>query len=329
MAAPEALGAHFYRDLLSSQGRRFYDVMYRRIKLGDLSGSCELHGGDANCRADVFAAFNALRDDHPEFFFLPYESRCSGTDKRLEFSYTPLYPPDMIVKINDKLTAKIDNIVYPAIFFFASCRLTLEEHIYRLVSTGIEYKNNDDFRDHSIVAPVLFNEGVCEGINALLILCLRKAGFPCIKISGKTNRKSDSFHAWCIVWIDDIPVHLDATWDKPIENNVRFDYFNLSDSQISKDHFDYHFPGIPYCKYNVFDYYRSKSLCVHSREQLPLFIKREKLDNTYTHAIRLRLSYDSDNPLRDVTEAIKFAGLRGNYRLYYNDLSGNMLVCTD
>lgn len=75
---------------------------------------------------------------------------------------------------------------------------------------------------------------VCEGYAKATALLLNMAGVKSIVVLGWD-------HAWNIVKINGRYYHLDTTWDDPVtssgENLLRYDYFNLSDSQISKDHF--------------------------------------------------------------------------------------------
>ena len=90
---------------------------------------------------------------------------------------------------------------------------------------------------------------MCEGINALLLLALRAAGIPAIKVIGCAKINGGG-HAWAIAWPDlSTPVHLDATWDltssvspdivwgESRRKDARSWYFNLSDRQISSQHF--------------------------------------------------------------------------------------------
>ena len=67
-----------------------------------------------------------------------------------------------------------------------------ETLIYERIARSIAYTNNGDVRDHSIVGPVLLSTGVCEGKNALLLLCFRRIGIPCVKVYGRT--KTDGRH---------------------------------------------------------------------------------------------------------------------------------------
>ncbi|PGT90032.1 S-layer protein [Bacillus thuringiensis] len=75
---------------------------------------------------------------------------------------------------------------------------------------------------------------VCQGYVLLTYQLLKDAGIDSHIVVGNGNR-----HAWNMVKIDNKWYHLDTTWDDPIpdkQGRVVYNYFNLSDEQISKDH---------------------------------------------------------------------------------------------
>lgn len=83
---------------------------------------------------------------------------------------------------------------------------------------------------------------VCEGYARATALLLNMAGIKSIVVTGEAfDGIGVEGHAWNIVEIDGHYYHLDTTWDDPVtptgENWLRYDYFNLSDSEIAKDHF--------------------------------------------------------------------------------------------
>ena len=82
---------------------------------------------------------------------------------------------------------------------------------------------------------------VCEGYSILTNRMLYMAGIENMIISGVAiNEKGSGAHSWNIVKLFDDWYHLDVTWDDPIgapPNYIGYDYFNLSDKEISKNHF--------------------------------------------------------------------------------------------
>ena len=67
------------------------------------------------------------------------------------------------------------------------------------------------------------------------------AGIENIVISGSAvNQNGEGFHAWNIIKLFNDWYHLDVTWDDSLgdpPDYVSYDYFNLSDEEISQNHF--------------------------------------------------------------------------------------------
>ncbi len=242
-SVPENYGSGYYREFLTTQGKTFYDVMNAQFIRGDYSGksSFAVHN-PASAASDCFAAYKALRDDHPEYFYLGFQNEfiCQGLSATL--TYPILYSTENI----ERIRLQLRKTIYRMVRGTASLPLIEQERtVYKRIAKKIRYSDNNDVRDHNVVGPVLMSTGVCEGHNSLLMLCFRRLGIPCIKVYGKT--KTDGWHCWTIAWINGVPVHCDVTWDGEEADFVSFKYFNLSDSQISADHFDFKSSHIPEC----------------------------------------------------------------------------------
>lgn len=82
--------------------------------------------------------------------------------------------------------------------------------------------------------------GVCQSYATAMKKLLNLAGIESIIVTGYGDGEP---HAWNLVKIGGNYYHVDATWDDPVytvngvrKNVLRFDYFNLTDSEMSKDH---------------------------------------------------------------------------------------------
>ena len=240
---PEKLGSEYYRGFLTRQGQAFYDRINAQLLRGDYSGKTTFSISNPETSAsDCFAAYKAIRDDRPEFFFLGFQSEFTRRGRTGTLEYPILYAPEIIDRIRQQLRKKIFQIVRGTADL---SMLEREALVYERIAKSIVYTNNGDVRDHSIVGPILLSAGVCDGQNALLLLCFRRIGIPCIKVYGRT--KTGGWHCWTIAWINGTPVHCDVTWDGTENGIVRFDYLNLSDDQISSDHYDFKCARVPEC----------------------------------------------------------------------------------
>ncbi len=162
-----------------------------------------------------------------------------GYEAKLE--YTILYPPHTIARMKQVLEYKIKEYLRGT---DKMSEYKKEKRIYKRIVHTVNYNKERDYRNHNVVGPILYGEGCCEAQSALLVLYLRSAGIPAIQIYGKSKRNRG--HGWVLLWINGDPVHADVTWEN--RRSLHYRYFNLSDRQISQDHFDFQGPDIPKCE---------------------------------------------------------------------------------
>lgn len=77
---------------------------------------------------------------------------------------------------------------------------------------------------------------VCSGYSQLAYKMLNQAGIETKIVLGKGNGED---HAWNLVKLRDTWYHLDCTFDDPlpdIKGRALYNYYNLNDEKISKDH---------------------------------------------------------------------------------------------
>ena len=105
--------------------------------------------------------------------------------------------------------------------------------------------------------------GVCEGIaKSVKILCDALGIWCIIALCDNNPEKGIKYrHMWNVVRIDGNYYHLDVTFDNSLSKDdvIRYDYFNLSDSQIFKDHEPVIYK-LPICSDGEHTYYREKKL---------------------------------------------------------------------
>ncbi len=319
---PDKFGATYYRGFLSVQGKAFYDKINAQLCLGDYSGETSLTiQYPASAASDCFAAYKALRDDHPEYFFLGFQSEFISRGLSATFKYPILYSTEIIDRINRQLRKNIYRMVRGT----ASLPLLERERVvYERIAKRMMYRDNNDVRDHNVVGPVLMSSGVCEGHNSLLMLCFRRLGIPCIKVYGRT--KTDNWHCWTIAWIDGCPVHCDVTWDGAEEGFVSFDYLNLSDDKISVDHFDFKSSRIPVCEVDSFNYYLYKNLVVNSYVELRKRIRTDASDSTYPILVHFNYIPCREDYMNEVQRALQEECIYGKHGIYCHSSLRNIAI---
>lgn len=264
MSEPRALGRYFYGDRLPGQARRFYDVLDSRLAGGDYRAEVPLTLEEQDrADRDAFAACKALRHDRPEYFFLGRKMTffyCGGREGRLRMQI--LYTPAEIETLKTTFRQKM----LPLMAGTADKSLVQrEELIYSRLARQLRYQNTRSEQEHNLVGPMLASRGVCEGQNALLLYCLRRAGVTCVQVLGKGRTEN---HCWAMVWLNGEPVHCDVTWEKPGKGVMLYRYFNLTDEQIARDHSGFAGQNLPACCTETYSYYRLHGHSVCSLAEL-------------------------------------------------------------
>lgn len=94
---------------------------------------------------------------------------------------------------------------------------------------------------HNIIGVFAHHRAQCEGIAKAVKVLLNAVDVKCIVVTGESVKNGKRVpHAWNMVNIDGQPYHLDVTWDiGAIGSSFRripYDYFNLTDQLIEKEH---------------------------------------------------------------------------------------------
>ena len=93
---------------------------------------------------------------------------------------------------------------------------------------------------HEIIGALGNGVAVCEGIaKAVKVLCDELNIWCIIALSEANPEKGIKYrHAWNVIRIGGQYYHLDVTFDNTLsrDDTVRYDYVNLSDKQIFRDH---------------------------------------------------------------------------------------------
>ena len=105
---------------------------------------------------------------------------------------------------------------------------------------NVKYDKLKKEYSHEIIGALGNGVAVCEGIaKAVKILCDELNIWCIIALSEANPDKGIKYrHAWNVIKIGGKYYHLDATFDNTLskDDTVRYDYVNLSDKQIFRDH---------------------------------------------------------------------------------------------
>ena len=148
-----------------------------------------------------------------------------------------------------------------------------EKYIHDFICENVRYDKLKKPYSHEIIGPLGQGVGVCEGIaKSVKILCDALGIWCMIALCGNNPEKGIKYrHTWNIVKIGGAYYHLDATFDNSLRRDkvgdIRYDYFNLDDKNIFRDHEPLIAPA-PRCENGDHFYYKEKKLSFTKTEDV-------------------------------------------------------------
>ena len=216
--------------------------------------------------------YHDVRLDNPLTFYTA-QSYSQSTNKQKcyllpEYSYSPEEARQYTEEI----------IKYLRVFDPAKDKKDIDKELYvhDFCLSEFSYDNSFGNKSYSVLGPVHNKTAVCEGIAKFVKLACDYLRIRCLVVTGKAldpvSNADVGRHAWNIIMIDRQTYHLDVTFDMTIKNKaLRYDYFNLPDDEIKKDHVIT--GNVPPCNVSGNDYYTAKSLYVNSMGELGNYIR--------------------------------------------------------
>lgn len=235
---------------LNSKQREIYEQLYL-IALQMPEGYvkiCPLYDGFYD---DAGIAYNAMINDHPDFFWMPYTYLLGElTDSTGSYSCIAFHL-DGDGQKNEYLVSKEDR---------TDMRKELELKIAEIVLVSNELETlylkekffNDYICDNTVydenaylsqtVYGCLINgKALCEGYSRAFKLLCNQVGIKCDLIYGRSESED---HMWNCVNINGNYNYVDVTWNDSGED-YRYIYFNMTDKQMLADRFLYpHFTEV-------------------------------------------------------------------------------------
>ena len=213
-----------------------------------------------------------LRLDCPEIFYITnFSCRVHPDALRVEFCPEYLFDKGRIREHQKALRARVERLARPAQAF---TEWEKERYIHDFICTQVRYDKLKKPYSHEIIGPLGQGVGVCEGIAKAVKILLDALGVWCvIAICGNNPEKGIKYrHTWNIVRIGGTYYHLDATFDNTLGNSdkaadIRYDYFNLDDGHVFKDH-EPLIAAAPHCTDHDHFYYKEKKLSFTKTEDV-------------------------------------------------------------
>lgn len=220
-------------------------------------------------RETLYNLFFRMRLDHPEIFWVT-GFRYKYYQNSPNFIFIPeyLFKKEKIIEHQKAMNARVEKLVRPAMKF---SEWEKEKYVHDFICENVCYDKLKKPYSHEIIGPLGQSVGVCEGIaKSVKILC-DALGIWCIVALSEANpEKGIKYrHAWNVVRIGGKYYHLDATFDNTLGGGerLRYDYFNLSDKQIFRDH-ERLVWKIPSCEDSDHFYYKEKKISFTKTEDV-------------------------------------------------------------
>ncbi len=192
--------------------------------------------------------------------------------------------------------------------------------------TRIVRYQEDGKLSHSVVGPLLFGRGACDGFSKSLKFILDELSIPCFVISGTATDPqagTNEAHAWNIVKIDNSWVHIDVTFDATISQSsvLRHDYFGLNTPMVARDH-QFDLALYPVSSTASLEYHHRKNLIVSDKRKVPALVMKKL--NGGENRILFRLEKQgsrvdhSDEILQQTSDFLSKHGVSASIAMHYN-----------
>ena len=245
----------YYYTKLNKQHQAVYHAMQQcLISLAD-EWQMPRVSGEA-----LYNIFFQLRLDHPEIFWATgFKYRYYENSGNLIFLPEYLFEKAKIQEHQKAMASRVEKLVRPA---KSMSELEKEKYVHDFICQNVRYNKLKKSYSHEIIGPLGQGVGVCEGIAKSVKVLLDALGvWNVIAICGNNPEKGIKYrHTWNIVKIGGTYYHLDATFDNSLgDEEIRYDYFNLDDKNIFRDHEPLIAPA-PSCTDGGHFYYKEKKL---------------------------------------------------------------------
>lgn len=254
----------YYYSHMNKQQQAVYHAMKTGIQ--SLAPSFPCPRMDGKELTDVFLK---LRLDCPEIFFVRgFHFRYHPDSANVELSPEYLFDKNKIKDHQKAMKARVEKLVRPAV---TMAELEKEQYVHDFICQNVRYDKLKKSYSHEILGPLGQGVGVCEGIAKTVKILCDQLGIWCIVVISEANpEKNIKYrHAWNIVKIGGTYYHLDATFDNTLSHMgpVRYDYFNLDDGKVFRDHEPVIWK-VPACTVSDGFYYRVKKLSFTKMEEV-------------------------------------------------------------
>lgn len=186
----------------------------------------------------ISLTLEAYTNDHPEVFWLDktFKYSTGGETTDIYLSYTMRWDDLEVAKV--KFNDKVNDIISKAPENASAYELEMYVHDYIIDNCEYDYESAESGEtlayENTAYGALIDKKAVCSGYSMAFQLLCKKLGVDCVSVLGESK---DEYHQWNCVKLDDNWYQVDVTWDDSDNGDLcRYDYFNLTDAQMYRDH---------------------------------------------------------------------------------------------
>ena len=260
---------------------------------------------------ELSTLFFQLRLDHPELFHVVgYSCRAAYNAETWEFIPDYMFPKAKVLEHRKALRARVERLTRPMQSMTPEER---ERCIHDFILEHVRYDKLEKPYSHEVIGPLTNGVGVCEGIAKTVKLLCDAVELPCvIAISDRDRANGEKYlHAWNIITLNKRNYHLDATFDNTLSKSgvFRYDYYNLDDKRIFRDHRALLYP-VPACTDADGFFYRTEKLSLTKPEDVEKRIDQACRKKKSVYVFHWRGGYLTREVLSDLCQRIEHAAAK-------------------
>ncbi len=192
-----------------------------------------------NYRRDINVIVTALQNDMPQYFWVPpaYYTGNSQDGETIRILFegqddlTYLIDKSDRRQMEDALFSRVEEIMAQVT---ATTPFEIELQLHDILCQGVTYSSSTaDPLVYTAYGALVNGQAVCEGYSRAMQLLLAQYNIKSTLVTGESKGVG---HMWNLVNIENAWYHLDTTWNDLQNGKVSHTYFNLTDTDIAKDH---------------------------------------------------------------------------------------------
>ena len=251
-----AKSGNYYYDRLNKEQQKAYYAM--KEGLWNLQDSFSVPMLSKKELSDIYFM---IRMDCPAIFYsVSFSYKYYPDSTYVELIPQYLFSKDKIKEHRQAMESRVKKLAHQAENLDEKGK---ELYIHDFIVNHVKYDKLKKEYSHEIIGALGNGVAVCEGIaKAVKILCDELNIWCIIAVSEANPEKGIKYrHAWNVIQIGGKYYHLDVTFDNTLskEDTIRYDYVNLSDQQIFRDHESVIWK-VPACSDHDHFYYKEKKL---------------------------------------------------------------------